>query len=108
MPQMKIDSEARPASGGNLDTCTSMVSRGSAVALLSEIWREVLKLENIGSEDEFFELGGNSLTGMRMVARVRDTFAIDLPLRTLFENRRLRELAEAIEIAVKESRSSRS
>jgi acyl carrier protein len=64
---------------------------------LVAIWREVLKLDRIGVNDNFFELGGHSLIATRVIARVRDVFAVELPLRALFEAPTVRGLAERID-----------
>ncbi|HVR98951.1 MAG TPA: amino acid adenylation domain-containing protein [Thermoanaerobaculia bacterium] len=52
---------------------------------LAGIWEEVLRIERPGAHDNFFDRGGHSLSATRVMARVRDAFGIDLPLRTLFE-----------------------
>ncbi len=62
--------------------------------LLAGIWSAVLGREGIGREDDFFELGGHSLRAVEVVARVRDAFGIDLPLRTFFERSTIAGLAE--------------
>ena len=50
-----------------------------------EIWQELLGLDLIGIHDDFFELGGHSLLGTQVIARVRDQFKVDFPLRLIFE-----------------------
>lgn len=52
---------------------------------LAGIMTEVLKVDRIGVHDNFFEMGGHSLLGMQVVARVRKVFRVELPLRSLFE-----------------------
>src|ERR1043166_7927040 len=52
---------------------------------MAQVSKEVLKLDAIGVNDNFFELGGHSLLATRVVARLRNNFTIDLPLRKLFE-----------------------
>ena len=53
--------------------------------ILANIWAEVLKLDKVGIHDNFFHLGGHSLLAIKLIARIRDTFQLDLPLRSLFE-----------------------
>jgi amino acid adenylation domain-containing protein len=60
-------------------------SRNEVEELVAQVWREVLKRDQIGVCDNFFELGGHSLLATRVVARLRSNFSIDLPLRKLFE-----------------------
>jgi FkbM family methyltransferase len=64
---------------------------------LAAIWSEVLSVGNIGVADDFFDLGGQSLTAIRTVSRIRDTFRVDLSLRNVFEQPTLRGLAEIID-----------
>lgn len=64
---------------------------------LAIIWSELLKVENIGINDDFFDLGGQSLMAIRVVSRVRDVFEVDLPLRNIFECPTVAGLAEIID-----------
>jgi len=64
--------------------------------VLAGIWGEVLGLERIGVDDGFFELGGHSLLATQVIAQVRSTLRVDLPLRRLFEASTLGELAAAV------------
>jgi acyl carrier protein len=68
----------------------------STEATLARLWGEVLGLEQIGRYDNFFELGGHSLLATRLVARIRDTFNVDLSLRRLFETPTLNAIADFI------------
>jgi amino acid adenylation domain-containing protein len=102
-PNRKVDRRALPAPEADA------IIRGEYVAprtpveeLLASIWCEVLKLDRVGVHDNFFELGGHSLLAMRVIARVRDTFQIELPLRTLFEAPSVGELGSRIEAAQRE------
>jgi acyl carrier protein len=64
---------------------------------LVNIWSEVLKIDKIGIQDNFFfDLRGDSLLATQAVSRIRDTFQIDLSLRHFFETPTIAELAIAI------------
>ena len=52
---------------------------------LAGLWAEILKVERVGINDNFFDLGGHSLLATRLIFRLREHFNVDLPLRTLFE-----------------------
>lgn len=56
---------------------------------MTGIWREALGLDDIGVDDNFFELGGESLLLMRVVAQLREQFAVNMSIRQLYINDRL-------------------
>ncbi|MEA2693693.1 MAG: hypothetical protein QOJ16_3080, partial [Acidobacteriota bacterium] len=64
---------------------------------LAAIWREVLKVPEIGPDDSFFEAGGHSLLATQVLSRVRRAFGVEIPLRRIFESPTLAGLALAIE-----------
>src|SRR5262245_24142804 len=53
--------------------------------LMASIWREILKLKKISMNDNFFDYGRDSYLAMEFVARVRKVFAVNLSLKSLFE-----------------------
>jgi len=67
--------------------------------VLSGLWSQVFGLDCVSVHDDFFELGGHSLLGMQLLARVRRTFEVELPVRRLFEEPTIAGLALEIEKA---------
>jgi amino acid adenylation domain-containing protein len=64
---------------------------------ISEIVASLLKLERVGLDENFFMLGGHSLLGTQVIARVADTFGVELPLRALFDAPTIRSLSATVE-----------
>ncbi len=98
-PNGKVDRQALPT------FCYESIQAGHEVVgprtetekALAAIWREFLVVEEIGINDDFFDLGGQSLVAIKALARIRDTFAVDLPLGNLFEHPTIAGLAEVID-----------
>jgi amino acid adenylation domain-containing protein len=71
--------------------------RSSVEETLAEIWAGLLRLERIGVHDNFFELGGHSLLATQVIARARDAFRVELPLRALFDAPTVAGIADVIQ-----------
>ncbi len=65
-------------------------------ATLAGWWRDMLGVERVGLDDDFFDLGGHSLIGVRLFAKIKKTYQVDLELAILFEARTVRQLAGLI------------
>ncbi|MBN2549023.1 MAG: AMP-binding protein [Anaerolineales bacterium] len=65
--------------------------------LLVKLWSEVLGIDHIGINDNFFAIGGDSLKAMQVIARLRDALKIELPLGTIFREPTVAELALIVE-----------
>src|SRR3569833_3746219 len=84
------DAAMKPAfEGGAFDA-------DSIEAQLTSVWGDLLGVDTIGPDENFFELGGHSLLATRVLARVFDTFGVQIPLRALFEAPPVRQLAAII------------
>ncbi|HEX7317734.1 MAG TPA: amino acid adenylation domain-containing protein [Pyrinomonadaceae bacterium] len=98
-PNLKVDRRALPAPPrGHAETSAETVQARTPVERrLAEIWAEVLKLERVGADENFFGLGGHSLLAIRCLARVREEFEVEVPLRRLFESPTVAGLAACVE-----------
>ena len=94
----KLDRRALPAP----EACRtepqveSSAPRSNVEEAVAAIWKEVLRVRSVGTRDNFLELGGDSLLGFQVLARVREKFAVELTLSQLFENPTIAGLVEAV------------
>jgi amino acid adenylation domain-containing protein len=99
LPSGKIDRSALPSpSPGSLAKRRTIVNGRSEIEKrLTSIWEEVLGRGDVSINDNFFDLGGHSLGGLRVLARVRRDFHVDVPIRSLFEGPTIADLALEVE-----------
>ncbi|MGC4891694.1 amino acid adenylation domain-containing protein [Micromonospora sp. DT227] len=64
---------------------------------VAAVWADVLGLLTVGVHDDFFELGGYSLAGMRITGELEANFGVSLPARTFYENSTVAELARIVD-----------
>jgi acyl carrier protein len=57
--------------------------RGETEQMIAEMWSELLGVERISSDEQFFDIGGHSLRLVQFMVRVRETFGVELPMQTL-------------------------
>jgi amino acid adenylation domain-containing protein/non-ribosomal peptide synthase protein (TIGR01720 family) len=99
-PNGKLNRNALPAP----DFCEAqqqyVAPRTTTEHTLAQLWSEVLTIEQIGIEDNFFALGGHSLIATQLISRVCKTFAIELPLKALFDTVTIEQLAEQVDLAL--------
>lgn len=96
----KVDRRALPPPDeGRPELETKFVAPRSAVERrLAGFYAEVLGLQAVGVEDDFFDLGGHSLHATQVISRVRDCFNVELPLSQFFETGTLADLAQRVEL----------
>ncbi|QKY12020.1 phosphopantetheine-binding protein [Janthinobacterium lividum] len=70
--------------------------QGGTEIELAAIWRDVLKVEQVGRHDDFFALGGHSLLAALVISRISSNLAVELPMVALFTHPTLKGLGEAI------------
>jgi len=75
---------------------TFVAPRSPLEEAIAQIWSQLLSIERIGIHDNFFDLGGHSLIATQLASRLRESFQVELPLRSIFEFPTIAELAVAI------------
>ena len=63
---------------------------------VAEIWQELLGIKQVGIFDNYFELGGNSLSASQVVYRMKERFKVEIPLNRFFEESTVAALSELI------------
>ncbi|HEX6037404.1 non-ribosomal peptide synthetase [Longimicrobium sp.] len=96
-PSGKVARRALPAPDASVDAEARIAPRTPAEQVLAGIYGEVLKVDGVGANDDFFALGGHSLLATRVTSRVRQAFGVELPVRALFEAPTVEGLASRIE-----------
>jgi amino acid adenylation domain-containing protein len=103
-PNGKIDRRALPEpdyAEAMPDLVRAYVAPRNAIEkTVADIWRDLFKLERVGIHDDFFELGGHSLMATRVVARLRETFQVEIPLTAFFEEATVANVSQLIDALV--------
>ncbi len=107
-PNGKIDRVMLPApTPENTDEDKVRVGPSTPVeARVVAILAQLLGVQKVGVHDNFFFLGGHSLLGTQLIARARDSFGIELPLRTVFDSPTASQLSAEIERMLRQTQTS--
>nr|QEO73592.1 condensation domain-containing protein [uncultured bacterium] len=103
-PSGKLDRRALPEPDAVVDTGTPYVPpRNPVEARLTEAWAEILGVDRVGVQDDFFDLGGDSILSIRAISRAREVLGVELSPRQLFDTPTVAALAGMIADAVPDS-----
>jgi amino acid adenylation domain-containing protein len=99
----KVDRKRLPAPEQTREAVEAdfVTPRTATQEVLAGIWAQVLGVERAGIRDDFFELGGHSLLATQIISRVRETFHVEIPLRSLFGAPTVEGLAGYVEEALR-------
>ncbi|HME13428.1 MAG TPA: thioesterase domain-containing protein [Candidatus Acidoferrum sp.] len=81
----------------NLSAAPIAVGADETTRQLTQIWQELLGMESVGADQNYFDLGGDSSLAVQLFARIEKTFHVKLPLATLFEAPTIEELARILQ-----------
>ncbi|MEU5259204.1 amino acid adenylation domain-containing protein [Amycolatopsis sp. NPDC021455] len=98
-PSGKLDRRALPAPRGDDPAAASEPPATPAEERLARLWARLLDRERVARHDDFFALGGHSLTAIRLVSHISKDFGVELSLGTVFEHSRLDDLAGVVSAA---------
>lgn len=99
LPNGKVNRAALLALQGSVPVIRSdrVAPRNAVEQIILAIWQEVLQIEDVfGIHDSFFDLGGQSITAIRVMVRIQEEFAIELAATHLFEASTVARLAELV------------
>lgn len=95
----KVDRKALPAPNiSSLHERNFLPPSTPVEKKLAGIWATILEVNQISVNDNFFEIGGNSLLATRLISRIRQIFQVDLPLSNFFEEPTIAGIVEHIEL----------
>ncbi|WP_045857585.1 non-ribosomal peptide synthetase [Teredinibacter purpureus] len=96
-PNGKLDRKALPAPEGDAYISQRYAApEGEREEALAALWADLLKHEQVGRHDNFFDLGGHSLLAVQLLSRIRQTLQLDVSLNTLFSHPVLADFATAL------------
>ncbi len=95
-PNGKLDRKALPKLDAGVLLKAPVAPVSQREQQVAAIWAQVLELPQVGLDDHFFELGGHSLLATRVVSRVRQALALEVALKTLFEQPVLGDFVRAL------------
>ena len=97
-PNGKVDRKQLPAPQGSRVKAEGefVAPKGNVEQSVATIWKEILHVEQIGVDDNFFDFGGHSLQVVQVQNRLRETIGVNVPVLKLFQFPTIRTLAKFI------------
>ena len=105
LDQIASIGRSMPGHASSDSSAAYVAPAGEAEEAIAFIWRDIFGIKQIGINDDFFGIGGNSLIAIQVISRLRKEFDIDLPMSALFEHTTISSLAAVIRSIRSEGRS---
>ncbi|EPR13013.1 non-ribosomal peptide synthetase [Ruminiclostridium papyrosolvens] len=95
----KIDRKALPVIDGNFDTGEEYVAPGNEIEeKMAVVWQKVLGLDKVGTNQNFFTLGGDSIKAVKLVSRMNSALGTNIKMKDIYLNQNIKELSANISI----------
>jgi acyl carrier protein len=79
------------------DSKSELAMRAELECKVAEIWQQLLGVKEIGNDDDFFDLGGDSLLVTQFVSRLSEMFPVELPLDSVYDKPTIANIARVLE-----------
>ncbi|MBC6433148.1 amino acid adenylation domain-containing protein, partial [Nostoc sp. HG1] len=96
-PSGKVDRRALPTFNHTSDSDKFVAPRNQLELQLMQIWSRILKVDKVGVQDNFFDLGGHSLLTPYLMAQIKQQFGKDIPIASLYQNPTIEQLATIVQ-----------
>ncbi|WP_416196956.1 amino acid adenylation domain-containing protein [Pseudomonas sp. Teo4] len=96
-PNGKLDRKALPTPDSSQRQQAYVAPQTPLQEQLAQVWQTLLKLEQVGLHDNFFDLGGHSLLATQMMMQIRQQLGVDVPLKALLQTASLEQFAEQVQ-----------
>ncbi|AMB86153.1 hypothetical protein AWM79_12935 [Pseudomonas agarici] len=96
-PNGKLDRKALPGVDETFVRRAWRAPQGELEGEVALIWQDVLQVERVGLDDNFFDLGGHSLLATQVIVRLRNQLRAEVPLKSLFETHDLQAFCRCVE-----------
>ncbi|WP_442935875.1 amino acid adenylation domain-containing protein [Nostoc sp.] len=97
-PNGKVDRRALQAPSNTSDSDKFVAPRNQLELQLAQIWSRILKVDKVGVQDNFFDLGGHSLLTPYLMAQIKQQFGKDIAIASLYQNPTIEQLATIVQV----------
>ncbi|MFL9459672.1 non-ribosomal peptide synthase/polyketide synthase [Scytonema tolypothrichoides VB-61278_2] len=102
----KIDRRALPVPSSTSNSDRFVAPRNHLELQLTQLWLKILKIDKVGVQDNFFDLGGHSLVALHLMAQIKQQLGKDIPLATFLQNPTIEQLATIVQKDLNDSSES--
>ncbi|NRN29413.1 AMP-binding protein [Photorhabdus heterorhabditis] len=106
LPNGKLDRRSLPAPQTTASRMGYVAPGSETERRLAGLWEEVLQLEGVSADDDFFNLGGHSLLTMQLFSRIKETFKVNISVSTIVSHPTIQLLSHVIDSEIEDLNES--